>query len=289
MKKAFILLILILLVMLSFAEQNEKVTIVFVSQPGVDLYINGNFALTIGPSGNASFSFSLGNTYDIYADSDYYIQIGQPLVSTSDGKTIVFLNMKPAAWLGVICNTYPVDIFVDGTYYGTIENEDDMIKIPAGIHDVVISSTGYKEEKINVTVSWKEKKYIKVTLKKSKPEFYIILPYSTFSPNGDWDKDKLKIKIYASEQATATILIEDQSGKIHFERQTPLNTGVNEFEWDGKNAPDGEYTLQVSAMGRIQERKIILTRKNYTYKKEITLASIALFSALIIAGFFFLK
>jgi len=289
-KKVIILLMLILLVLLSFSQENDKVTIVFVSQPGVNVYINGSFILTIGSSGNATFSFSLGNSYDIYADSDYYIQIGDPLITTtSDGKTVVFLNMKPAAWIGVISNVYPVEIFVDGVYYGTIESEDDMVKIPAGVHDIIISSTGYVDEKLSLSISWKEEKYVKVTLKKAKPELYIILPYSEFSPNGDWDKDELEIKIYASQPATATVLIKDLGGKIYMEKQVLLSAGVNEFKWDGKGAPDGEYVLQVSAMGKTQERRVTVTRKNYTYKKEIIFATLGLFSALVIAAFFLLK
>ncbi|MCD6450638.1 MAG: hypothetical protein J7L34_09070 [Thermotogaceae bacterium] len=283
MRKTFICLMLIMLTLIIFAEENDRVTIVFVSQPGVDLYINGSFAITVGPSGSASFSFSLGNTYNIYAESDCYIQVGEPFITTSNlGETIVFINVKPAAWLGVISNTYPLDIFVDKVYYGSIESEDDMVKVPAGIHDVIVSSKGYEDEKVNLTLSWKEKKYIKVTLKKAKPEFYIILPYSTFSPNGDWYRDYLDIKIYASQPATATVLIKNPEGKVYMKDQIHLDFGINELKWDGKNAPDGKYILEVNYINLIQEREISLTRENYTYRKEITLTTIALLSAAIL-------
>ncbi len=291
--KRFIKVISLILIFLSFtvihAEDPDKVVIYFLSEPGVEIHTNGQLTATIGISGSAGLYFQFGASFFVSAVAgENYIQVGEPeIISVSDDKIVVLIPVKKAGYIGVISNVYPLSVFVDGEYYGRIENVEDTLKIPAGEHELTLKAPGFEPERFKIFLEWKEKKYLKVTFKEIPLSVELVLPRDSFSPNGDWDNDELKIGVLLTKNATCNLLISNGNGVV-YERNFQGREGMNWFYWDGRGKngkilPDGEYILKVECGRIVKETKFKIDTTRYTYKKEITLGTLGLILAGIIA------
>ena len=259
-----------LLILIPIVVLSESVEIVFVGEPGVSIYVNASFVGTIGNDGKLKISLNIGGRYYVSADGDWFIQVGEPDVVKIGENVIVFLNVVKASRIRVLSNVYPVSVFVDGEYYGKVESPEDTVKVPSGYREVVLKVEGFKEIEKKVALEWKKVVAIPAEFEKLPKDLKLYLSSDTFSPNGDWYEDTLKIHIYSTFSSTATLKITGEDGFV-LEKELHLEVGDNVFEWDGEGAKDGEYTIRVKANGITREEKVKLDRSVYTYRKEFTL------------------
>ncbi len=259
-----------LLILIPIVVLSESVEIVFVGEPGVSIYVNASFVGTIGNDGKLKISLNIGGRYYVSADGDWFIQVGEPDVVKIGENVIVFLNVVKASRIRVLSNVYPVSVFVDGEYYGKVESPEDTVKVPSGYREVVLKVEGFKEIEKKVALEWKKVVTIPAEFEKLPKDLKLYLSSDTFSPNGDWYEDTLKIHIYSTFSSTATLKITGEDGFV-LEKELHLEVGDNVFEWDGEGAKDGEYTIRVKANGITREEKVKLDRSVYTYRKEFTL------------------
>jgi len=275
LKKLFLLLLILFVFILSFA--GEKVRVIIISMPDVDVYVNGRFVGTVGFSGKLPLSLSIGTTFYVNIDSYDYVQIGDPIIYKEEGVVMVFINAKPAAYLGVISNVYPLDVFTEGNYWGRIDGPKDLVKLPAGKHKVTLKKEGYKLYEATIALSWKEKTYISAELEKLPFQLKIFVDPEVFSPNGDWKDDLTTIGIYTTSSEVAKLFIKSSGGQLIFQKSLITKPGLNEVTWNGGDAPDGTYEVIVECRDKMAKASVRIDRSAYTYKKEITLSLIALF------------
>jgi hypothetical protein len=271
-------LILLLFSSVLIAEATTT-TIIFIGEPGAGIYVNASFVGVIGSNGRLSISLRLGQEYTISTGGDWYIQIGEPDVVKIDDEVIVFLHLTKASRLRILSNVYPVSVFVDDQYYGEVKNPDDTVKVPAGYRRIVLKAEGYKEVEIYGALEWKKVVPISAKFEKLPEELKIYLSSDEFSPNGDWYNDVLNIHIYSTFESSAFVTIKGENG-IVFEKNVDLSVGDNIITWDGKGVEDGEYTIEVKAGDLSDQAKVKLDRSKYTYRKEITIATLLTFLGL---------
>ena len=256
-----------------------SVEIVFVGEPGVSIYVNASYVGTIGSDGKLKISLTIGSRYYVSADGDWFVQVGEPDVVKVGEDVIVFLKVAKASRIRVLSNVYPVSVFVDGEFYGRVESPQDTVKVLSGYRNVVLKAEGFKEIEKKVALEWKKIVAIPADFEKLPKDLKLYLSSDTFSPNGDWYEDTLKIHIYSTFSATALLEIKGEDG-IVLEKELHLEVGDNIFEWDGKGAKDGEYTIRVKADGITREKKVRIDRSVYTYRKEMTVLTVLLLLSL---------
>ncbi len=286
MRKFVLMILLIPLVHLA------EVVIYVVSEPFVNVYVNGDlvgqtdifgyFKLTF-QSTNVSFSISVGGPY--------YYQLGNPsTIVLPDGTRAIYIPVVPAGYLRIFSNSYPVKVFYNNEYMGEVDSVEDTLKVPAVSGQFVLTSPGMEPIKREISIPWKETKVIAVEFEEKPLSLKLIPSYSEFSPNGDWYRDTVRFHVYLSRPEKVVLEIYGRSGLVRkFEIQG--EEGDNVVEWDGKDEngvdlPDGTYKV-VAKVGNLKsETSIVLSRKEYTYTKEIVISSFLVMLLLIGIGLY---
>ncbi len=277
---------ILLLLALSTLVLAGEVKIIFIGEPGADVYVNMAFVGQIGSNGRLSLNFQLGNMFYVSTDGNWYIQVGEPQVVKVGDNTVVFLNLVKASRVRVLSNVYPISIFVDGEYYGKLRSPSETIKVPSGYREVTFKAEGYRELSEKFPLEWEKVESIPVELKRLPKVLKIYLSSDEFSPNGDWYKDVLEVHIYSTFESTATLTISGNRGTI-LRKELLVREGDNIVKWYGNGAEDGIYEVSVTAEGITSSAKVKIDRSNYTYRKEISIAMLLMLLAATIAAVYF--
>jgi len=242
----------------------------------VDVYIDDVYAGQTDIFGQLLVNFDTSGYHTITIKDEDYLNISVLVFVDKTGKYLK-IPLVEAGKLVVFSNTYPVNVYINGYYYGTIRSIDEEIKLPEREHFVTFESPGYNPITKKVYIKFEEKGAVNLNFEKLKLELNIRSKINEFSPNNDWYMDRWELEIYLSTYATLTVDILKDDIKI-FERVFSGKPYLNLFTWDGSGASEvGEYLVKVIANDGndeiVKETKVLLDDK-YTYLKEIAITSL---------------
>ena len=267
----------------------STVTIYVVSQPFVEVYVNGSFVGCTNFSGQFSLTISSTDvSLSITVSSPYYIQMGPPQVISIGNVQAFYIPMVPAGYIRIFSNSYPVDVFADGTYVGRVNGVSDRLKVPARDVELKLVSPGKNPVIVNKAVPWKSTVSVNVEFEEKPLSIKVIPSYEEFSPNGDWYRDEVKFHVYLSRPELFELTVYGDHGKV--KRFVKKGTeGDNLVTWDGKDengkvVPDGIYKVVARCGNLVSETHVVVSTTNYTYTKEITLAVLFILLAVGIAS-----
>ncbi len=278
----WLMVLLLLIPLIAFPE----IKIYVVSQPFVEVYVNGSPVGCTNALGHFYFTFSGTNlTFSMSAISPYYIQTGPAqVINISPKIQALYIPMEPAGYVRVFSNSYPVDVFANGVYVGRISGVEDKVKVPARDLELKLVSPGKNPILIRTAVAWKSTATVNVEFEEKPLSVKLIPSYEEFSPNGDWYRDDIKFHVYLSRPEDFELVIMRNDEVIRrFSRKG--NEGDNVVVWngvgkDGKIVPDGTYDVVVRVEDLESSCKIIVSKEVYTYTKEITMGILLLIVAI---------
>jgi len=256
--------------------------------PNANVYVDGYFVGQTDIFGILIIQFKEEGYHTIKIDADNFMPFTKTLYIEKDGVRI-YVNLEKAGKIMVFSNVYPVNVYVNGNYYGTINNETEAMKIPAGSNQIIFSSPGYEYISKKLFLDFKEVKIFELNFIPKKLEMNIETNYTEFSPNNDWFRDTWDLRIYLSTFANVKIEIYNkETGELVLERTFQGKPNYNYFTWKGENAGDGDYLVKIIAENGKEkvERKITVTvdRKKYVYIKQIFLTSMLAILLFVILG-----
>lgn len=256
--------------------------------PYANVYIDGYLVGQTNIFGYLIIAFEEEGYHTLKVEADYFMPFSKVLYIDKEGLRI-YINLQKAGKIMVFSNVYPVNVYVNGDYFGTIKNETEALKIPAGVNQITFSSPGFETITEKIFLDFKEVKIFELDFKPRELVMNIQTNYTEFSPNGDWYRDSWNLKIYLSTYANVKIeIFNKNTGELIFERSFEGRPYNNYFTWKGENANDGDYLVRVTADNGKEkvERNITVTvnRQKYVYIKQIFFASMLAILFLAILG-----
>ncbi len=300
MKKSIVLIFSVLVFSSLFSQTSFQITISFgniqysnlpdyavvfvTSEPFVRIVVNGKYIGTTDVFGRLVFVFKEEGFYEAWVDTGEMITQRVSFFVTKR-TTYVYMPIVKFTRLTVFSNVYPVHVYFDRYLLGVATQGAPFVNVPQGNVELTFHAKAYKSILRSVQTSGADTP-IWLEFEPEKFNFELIVEPKSFSPNSDWYEDMTQFRMYLSTFAILRLQIIDKSGKILLEKSIEGKPGTNVFEWDGSKLPDGEYSVKVIAdngretIERIQN--VIIDTSVYTYRKEITLAILAIFTGLVI-------
>ncbi|SHH21277.1 PEGA domain-containing protein [Thermosipho atlanticus] len=246
--------------------------------PYANVYINGYFVGQTNAFGYIILVFEEEEYLNIKIDAENYVPFTKTVYIEKSGLRM-YVNLEKAGKLMVFSNIYPVNVYLNGSFYGTISDETDVLKLPSGEHKLILTTPGYEYIEKKLFLDFKEVEVLHINFKPKKLEMNILTDYTEFSPNNDWYRDTWNLKIYLSTYATIRIeIIKKSTGEVVYEKTLNGKPNYNIFTWKGENADDGVYLVRVVASNGKEkvERNltVIIDRTKYFYIKQIFFISI---------------
>ncbi|MBO8160258.1 MAG: PEGA domain-containing protein [Thermosipho sp. (in: Bacteria)] len=256
--------------------------------PYADVYVDGYYAGQTNIFGYIILAFEEEGYHNIKIEAEDFLPFTKTFYIDESGLR-VYISLEKAGKLMILSNVYPVSIYINGTYFGSVNDENEVIKIPTGSNQVVFSSPGYEYIEEKIFISFKEIKIMKLKFKPKKLEMNIETSYTEFSPNNDWFRDSWKLRIYLSTYANLKIEISKQkTGEVIYEKVFEGKPYYNNFTWKGENADNGVYLVKVIAdNGRekvVRTITVTVDRNKYMYIKQIVLISLLSILIFVIIG-----
>ncbi|ABR31393.1 hypothetical protein SU69_07860 [Thermosipho melanesiensis] len=287
MKKIFALLLVVFSV-ISFSEISISFGISFGNLEGLsdyslvivtgesfmDVYVDGEYMGQTDIFGQFIVTFEESGYHFVEVQSEDYIVFSRMIFIRKEG---VVLKLKPikAGRIVVFSNVYPINVYIDGIFWGEIKNENEELKLPIGEYKVMFSSPGYEKLEKELVIDFKRVTPVELFLKKLPLEMYLRSDYNEFSPNGDWYRDNWELEILLTTFSTVTVDI--YKGDLKIDNYVFSGVpGVNLFKWNGVKE-EGDYLVKVSAY---DEDEIVTKSTNvkinmkYTYLKELVIISL---------------
>ncbi len=300
MKKSIVLILFLTIISTIFAQTSFQISITFgnvqysnlpdysvvfvTSEPFVRIVVNGKYIGTTDVFGRLVYVFKEEGFYEAWVDT------GEPITQqvsffVTKRATYVYMPIVKFTRLTVFSNVYPVYVYFDKYLLGVATQDVPYVNVPQGNVELTFHAKAYKSILRSVQASGTDTP-IWLEFEPEKFNFELIVEPKSFSPNNDWYEDTTQFKMYLSTYAILKLQIIDKYGKILLERSIEGKPGTNVFEWDGSKLPDGEYTVKVVADNRRETieriQNVIIDTSVYTYRKEITLGILAIFTGLVI-------
>lgn len=208
-----------------------------------------------------------------YSEISFYFIFGNKVESGISTDINYCYSLEEWAFLKIKSNFYPINIKINDQNLILLSNEQVIIVKPKKI------KISYK----NHTFEYLAKKgYNVISLVKNiqlKPDITFLEFRDEVSPNGDWNKDKMKLVLNSNTYAKLKLDI----NKKTFEKE--IFPGNNQLYFDFKNIDDGEYKVYVNIyneMGSVKEEKTVLIDKTKKfYSKEFLFVFIGFFASII--------
>lgn len=264
----------------------EYSVLFYTGEPLVPIFVEGKEVGKTDALGYLLVRFEKPGNYVAWVGlSSWELTYGRVYFTVERTPKVIVLMPTVNGRLVVFSNVYPVYIYLrDGRLIGVAESDKTPVTIPQGNYDLVFSVPGYEQVFLNLSVAPREEKPVWVRFAELELNAEVRVEPEKFSPNGDWYEDEAVVKIYSTKPATATLQIQDVSGKIVYSAKLTLRSGVNHLTWNGQGAPDGDYTVYVSVTdGKStleRSARVTIDRSVYTYRKEIALATLLAFFGL---------
>lgn len=231
-------------------------------QPPSDLIKNASFSVTtISPNADgvddiAVFSYTLSENAEVSLSFEH-----------EDGQVYVFRDAEPRAegeysvnFSGVVDGfSLPSDDFIDGIIERRL--------LPDGKYSWTLAATTDDGETASKSGD--------LTIEDGDPHLPIISAFdislSTFTPNQDGIRDRVRINIYLAKAANLDVYLENEKGAKIFlgerlEGRNPGEEGSHEFDYDGgvddgfEPPEDGDYTLYAVAQDDEGQRIVRTTQ-----------------------------
>ncbi|MBT1247935.1 MULTISPECIES: PEGA domain-containing protein [unclassified Thermosipho (in: thermotogales)] len=261
----------------------EPYTLILITEPFLDVYIDGDYIGQTDIFGQLKISFGREGYHFVEIKSDSYLVISKNVFISANG---VILKIRPqkAGSIVIFSNVYPVNVYLDNAFYGVVKDKKDELKIPIGAHKLKFFSPGYKVIEKDILISFKEKVPVELNFHKKNLDLYLRNSYDEFSPNGDWYRDKWDLEIFLTTFATITIDIFSENEKVESYRFSGV-PGENIFKWNGIKKT-GEYLVVVTAYNEsekvMKDTNVKINMEKYTYLKEITILGLfVIFSGIV--------
>jgi len=276
-RRAWILL-LALVCIAAFADY----VVVVRAEPLSWVYVDGMYKGMTNLDGVLVLTFQSAGQYRITVTKAFYLPFETVLVVTQPGQTIVQVPLRRAGQLRVFSNVYPVEVYAEDLYLGTVRSVRDTILVPEGSQYLTFKASGYQPQTLLVNVAYSRESTVNLTLIEEALVVNLKVEPKTFSPNNDWYQDTTTFYVYLSKPADLEIRVLDRSGRTVWTRSLKAKAGTNTVVWYGTGVEDGEYVVE--AVARTAEETytaretVLVDRSVYTYTKEkiLTISAIGL-------------
>ncbi|MFN3691730.1 MAG: hypothetical protein ACK4R7_02450 [Fervidobacterium sp.] len=266
--------------------------VIYTSTPNAIVFIDEKYAGVTDSSGRLVVQFSSEGTHLLLVKtSNPFLHYERVYFIVEKKPKAIYITPVGLGKLTIFSNVYPVFITLpNGKGAGVITKSGESVLLPAGSYEIILSSPGYEPVRTQANVPFTKETPLWVEFKPVEFKLELFVQPDKFSPNNDWYNDFCTIKLYSSRNAEGVLQISDFSGKIVYEKQIEVKTGVNEIKWDGAGNKDGAYTVTVLLYDGVKEiRKdatVTIDTSSYTYTKEIFIAFSLLFAGFILYSIF---
>ncbi|HBT38770.1 MAG: Uncharacterized protein XD58_1090 [Thermotoga sp. 50_1627] len=282
--KRFWLLVLVFVYTLVLAEY----VVVVRTEPFSWVYVDGIYRGITDINGVLVLTFQTPGQYRISVTKSFYLPFEGVVLVTQAGQAVVQASLKRAGQLRVFSNVYPVEVYAEDYYLGTIRSVKDTVLVPEGSQYLTFKASGYQPQTHMVNVAYAKETAVNLTLVEETLTVNLKIEPKTFSPNNDWYQDATSFYIYLSKPADLIVNVVDKSDRTVWTKSLKGKAGTNVLAWYGTGVEDGEYVVEVVARtpeeSYTARETVFVDRSVYTYTKEkiLTVSAIGLGAVLLL-------
>lgn len=258
------------------------------TEPFAWIYVDGIYKGMANIEGVLLLTFQSPGQYKITVTKSFYVPFETVVfVSQTGHQIIVQAPLKRAGQLRVFSNVYPVEVYAEEYYLGTVRSVRDTLLVPEGSQYLTFKASGYQPQTHLVNVAYGKETTVNLSLVEETLVVNLKIEPKTFSPNNDWYQDTTTFYVYLSKPADLLINVVDKSGRIVWSRSMKGKAGTNTTVWQGIGVEDGEYTVEVIANAQeeqfVARDTVVVDRSVYTYTKEkiLTISAIGVGAVLL--------
>jgi len=257
------------------------------TEPFSWVYVDGIYRGMTNIEGVLVLTFQTTGQYRITVSKSFHLPFEGIVLVTQTGQVIVQAPLKRAGQLRVFSNVYPLEVYAEQYYLGTLKSVKDTVLVPEGSQYLTFIASGYQPQTHLVNVAYGKETTLNLTLIEETLVVSLKVEPKTFSPNDDWYQDTTTFYIYLSKPADLIVNVVDKSGKTVWTKSLKGKAGTNIVTWYGTEVEDGEYVVEVVANtpdeSYTAREAVIVDRSVYTYTKEkiLTISAIGLGAVLL--------
>ncbi|HEY8542552.1 MAG TPA: hypothetical protein VIL29_09215 [Pseudothermotoga sp.] len=247
------------------------------TEPFANVYVNGIYAGISDINGFLQITLSSSGEHRITVSKSWYLVFDGLVYVSQPGQVVVYAPLSRAGSLRVYSNVYPVEVYSENRFLGKVNSVKDTVYVPEGSVYITFKASGYIPETRLLNISYLKETSVNINLIEEVLSVSLKVEPKEFSPNGDWYNDTTTFYVYLSKPAQLTINIVDINQNTVWQWSGKGKPGSNQISWDGKDIPDGDYT--VKAIAQTEKESFIATdsvridRSHYTNTKEIILTT----------------
>lgn len=282
----------VLFLLISILTVAYDYSIVVQTEPFLNVYLDGVFVGATDFEGKLTIPLRNAGKFEITINGSWIVPSTVFATVYYPGENFVVVPVRRAGALRIFSNIYPVEVYCQDMYLGTVQSVKDIVYAPEGTVNITFRSPGCVSIEKSLSFSYRKETSVSITFHEEELNVDLKIEPETFSPNGDWYQDETTFYIYLSKSASLEINIYDSSGQKVFHWEGQGKPGTNQLTWNGENTPDGTYRAELLAQTEGEEYTAVsyvtIDRSNYTYTKEITIGIVgAVGAALLLLLLFF--
>lgn len=258
------------------------------TEPFASVYVDGVYRGMTNVEGVLVLNFQSTGQYRITVVKSFYVPFEGVVFVTQAGQILVEAPLRRGGYLRIFSNVYPVEVYAEQRYLGTVRSVKDTILAPEGSIHLTFKASGYQPQTQLVNIAYARETTVNLTLIEETLVVNLKVEPKSFSPNNDWYQDTTSFYIFLSKPADLIVNVLDKTNKIVWSKTLKGNSGTNVVVWNATDVPDGEYSVEVVANtpeeSYTARETVIVDRSVYTYTKEkiLTVSAIGLGAVLLL-------